>query len=119
MAFKRNEKFWRRIPQKFIDNKAMKCPICGTAKPQWSIDQHIGLISLNRYLFKCEDCGCILSATVSDIACFEGKPQTRTFIDTSYVNKTNTVYFKVENVGDFETNIIHQGQQISLNELRN
>ncbi|SHJ50000.1 hypothetical protein SAMN02745751_02700 [Dethiosulfatibacter aminovorans DSM 17477] len=82
MAFKQDTGFLRRIPQEFIDKKSKSCPICGTKKPQWSIDRHFSFISQNRYLFKCEDCGCILSATVSDVACFEGKPQSTAFIDT-------------------------------------
>lgn len=38
MAFKRMEGFAGSIPQKFIDNRVSKCPMCGTTNPHWTID---------------------------------------------------------------------------------
>ncbi len=76
MAFKRMEGFAGSIPQKFIDNRVPKCPMCGTDNPHWSIDQKMGLVSLNRYLFKCEQCQCILSATVADVTGIGRSPLT-------------------------------------------
>ena len=74
MAFERHEGFEGSIPQKFADEKILRCPICGTDTPHWSLDMRKGnAMSLdpeqnaNKYLFKCEQCEAILRVPVTDV----------------------------------------------------
>lgn len=53
---------------KFIDRTLINCPICGGSHPHWALDMKMTLdIECNKYLFKCEQCGCILSARVPEL----------------------------------------------------
>lgn len=118
MAFKRMEGFVGSVPQKFIDNRVPKCPMCGTDNPQWAIDQKMGLLSLNRYLFKCEQCSCILSATVADVTGFARNPLTTVGLAKALGGKKmGTIYIKIDNVGSMQTTKIHEGKEVSLEEI--
>ena len=71
MGFKRMEGFTGSVPQKFIDNNVLICPMCGTKNPHWGIDMKMQMkLEGNLYLFKWEKCDCILSATVPDVTGF-------------------------------------------------
>jgi flavoprotein len=118
MAFKRMEGFIGSIPQKFIDNHVPKCPMCGTTNPHWAIDQKMGFVSLNRYLFKCEQCSCILSATVADVTGIARTPlSTIGLAKIISGKKTSTIYMKIEDVGTMQTTKIHEGKELSLEEI--
>lgn len=48
--------------------------MCGTNNPHWSIDERMGKMfsfdpeeNAHKYLFKCEQCGCILRVPVTDV----------------------------------------------------
>ncbi len=116
MAFKRMEGFAGSIPQKFIDNRVPKCPMCGTDNPHWAIDQRMGL--LNRYLFKCEQCNCILSATVPDVTGFARTPLTSFGLAKAFSGKKmSTIYLKIDDVGSMQTTKMYEGKEISLEEI--
>jgi len=118
MAFKRMEGFMGSVPQKFIDNRVPKCPMCGTTNPHWAIDQRMGFVSLNRYLFKCEQCNCILSATVADVTGIARTPlSTVGFAKMLSGKKTNNIYMKIENAGKMQTTKIHEGKELSLEKI--
>lgn len=116
MAFKRMEGFSGSIPQKFIDNKVPKCPMCGTTNPHWAIDQKMGW--LNKYLFKCEQCNCILSATVADISGL-GRSVITTIGLAKAIGgkKASTIYMKIDDVGNMQTTKLHEGKEIELEKL--
>ena len=118
MAFKRMEGFIGGVPQNFIDNRVPKCPMCGTDNPHWSIDQKMGFISLNRYLFKCEKCECILSATVADVTGFARTPITTIGLAKMIGGKkVGTTYMKIDDVGSMQATKLHEGTEIGLEEL--
>lgn len=53
MGFKRMEGFTGSVPQKFIDNNVLICPMCGTKNPHWGIDMKMQMkLEGNLYLFK-------------------------------------------------------------------
>lgn len=118
MTFKRMEGFAGGIPQKFIDNRVPKCPMCGTDNPHWSISQKMGLISLNRYLFKCEQCNCILSATIPDVTGIGRSPLTTIGLAKALGGKKmGTIYMKIDDVGSMQVTKVHEGKEIGLHEL--
>lgn len=118
MAFKRMEGFVGSIPQKFIDNRIPKCPMCGTKEPHWAIDQKMGFISLNRYLFKCEQCNCILSATVPDVTGLARTPLTTIGLAKALGGKKMaTLYIRIDDVGSMQTTKIHEAKEMSLEEI--
>jgi len=112
------EGFAGSIPQKFIDTRVPRCPMCGTTDPHWAIDQKMGFLTLNRYLFRCEQCGCILSATIADVTGFARTPiSTIGFAKMLSGKKTKTIYMKVENAGRAQTTKIHEGKELSLEKI--
>lgn len=118
MTFKRMEGFAGSVPQKFIDNKVPKCPMCGTIEPHWAIDEKMGFLSLNRYLFQCEKCKCILSATVADVTGLSKTPLTTLgLVKALGGKKMSTVYMKIDDVGKMQTTELHEGKEIGLDEL--
>lgn len=116
MAFKRMDGFVGSVPQKFIDNRVPKCPMCGTTNPHWAIDQKMGWI--NRYLFQCEQCKCILSATIPDVTGFSRTPITTLGLAKMIGGKkASTIYMKIDDVGIMQTTKIHEGKEMGLEEL--
>ena len=74
MAFKRRDGLWGAVPQKFVDERIPKCPMCKTDNPHWATDTKQGnplafnpAKKLMKHLFKCEKCGCILCISEADI----------------------------------------------------
>ena len=118
MAFRRMEGFIGSVPQKFIDTRVPKCPMCGTNNPHWSISQKMGFLKLNRYPFKCEQCSCILSATVADVTGFARTPLTSVGLAKALSGKkAGTIYMKIEDAGKAQTTKIHEGKELSLEEI--
>lgn len=102
MGFKRMEGFAGSVPQKFIDNNVLICPMCGTKNPHWSIDMKMQIkLEGNLYLFKCEQCNCILSATVPDVTGFGRNALTTLGLIKKMSGKnTRTIYMKIQEVGN-------------------
>lgn len=67
--FRRCDGFAGSIPQKFIDTRFPKCPMCGTHEPYWKLKDKMEMMG-NRTLFLCDKCGAILSATTADLSGF-------------------------------------------------
>lgn len=101
MAFKRMEGFAGSVPQGFIDRSVKICPLCGTDVPHWSIDQKMQMkLEGNLYLFKCEQCGCILSSPVPDVTGFNKTMLTTTGLLKKLSGKKNgEIYMKVQDAG--------------------
>lgn len=119
MGFKRHEGFSGKIPQKFIDNNLVNCPICGSTHPHWSLNMEMKLdIEGNKYLFKCEDCGGILSARVPDVVGINKTALTTTGLIKKFKGKKNRVtYMTIEDVGT-QTNMgSYIGVEMSLDDI--
>lgn len=101
MAFKRIEGLEGGVPQQFADFRIPKCPMCGTNKPHWSMDQRMGNMlsadpeeKANKYLYKCEKCECILRVLDTDVVGVTEKMHSK---------ETGTIYVTVEEIGKAQT----------------
>ena len=121
LTFKRHEGFTGSIPQKFIDKTLINCPICGNNNPHWSLDMKMTLdVEGNKYLFKCEQCGCILSGRVPDVTGFNKTPLTTTgLIKKMKGKKNNVIYMTIENIGTQTNMKKYIGQEMPLQNLIN
>lgn len=118
MGFKRMDGFAGSIPQKFIDSRIPKCPMCGSTNPHWAIDQKFSWV--NRYLFQCEECKCILSASVPDVTGFSRTPLTTLGLAKALSGKKmSVIYIKVDDVGSMQTTKLNEGKELTLDELNN
>lgn len=123
--FKRCDGFAGSIPQKFIDNNFPKCPMCGTNAPYWKLKNKKEML-LNRTMFLCDKCGCILSATTPDIAGFSKSIAGLAYASgrLSAISKkaagkdTATIYIKVEKAGNAQTTKIYEGKEMPIEELK-
>lgn len=116
MPFRRMEGFVGSVPQKFIDNRVPKCPMCGTNNPHWAIDEKMGWV--NRYLFQCEQCRCILSASVPDVTGLSRTPLTTLGLAKALSGKKmGTIYMEIEDVGSMQATKIHENEEVGLDEL--
>lgn len=126
LAFKRMEGFTGSIPQKFADNKIPKCPMCGSDHPHWAIDERMGKImsfdpeeNAHKYLFKCEQCGCILRVPVTDVV---GVGRSA-FLSWQGVakklrgKKTDAIYVTIEEVGSCQSTQDYQEKEMTLEAL--
>ena len=107
--FRRCDGFAGSIPQKFIDTRFPKCPMCGTHEPYWKLKDKMEMMG-NRTLFLCDKCGAILSATTAGLFNAIGKKASG--------KKVGTVYMKVEEVGNAQTTKVYQGKEMPIEELQ-
>jgi hypothetical protein len=116
-GFKRCDGFIGSISQKFIDRNFPKCPMCGTTEPYWTIKTQMGW--LNRNLFKCDKCGCILSVEVAEIAGMNKTVLTTTGLFKALSGKKNrTTYLRVEEVGTAQVTETYKGREMPMEELQ-
>ena len=126
MAFERMEGYMGSVPQKFADNKIPKCPMCGTTNPHWSLDMRRGkLMSLdpeenaNKYLFKCEQCDCVLRVPVTDVVGV-GRSALLSWqglAKKAHGKQTSAIYVTVEEVGKMQTTELYKEKEMTLEEL--
>lgn len=126
MAFKRMEGFSGSVPQKFADNRILKCPMCGTNEPHWTIDERMGkLMSFNpeenahKYLFKCDKCECVLRVPVTDVV---GVGRSALLSWQGVAKKMNgkdtkAIYVTVEDVGNMQTTELYKEKEMTLEEI--
>jgi hypothetical protein len=124
--FKRCDGFVGSIPQKFIDTKLPKCPMCGTEEPYWKLKDKIEMID-NRTMFLCDKCNAILSATTADLTGLSKSKAFALFTTGGLINavgkKVNkkditTTYVKVEEVGNAQTTKMYEGKEFPIEELQ-
>lgn len=124
--FKRCDGFVGSIPQKFIDTKFPKCPMCGTNDPYWKLKDKMELMG-NRTMFLCDKCGCILSATTADLSGFSKSKAAAVFTTAGMFNaigkkasdkSVSTTYMKVEEVGNAQTTKYYEGKEMPIEELQ-
>lgn len=126
-GFRRCDGFTGSIPHNFITTNFPSCPMCGSYDPYWTIkfkQQFVG----GRYLFKCKDCGCILSGDMGDCT---GANQGNMAVTGGimgygfYAAKkgregkaVGTSYLKIENPGSFRANTQLAGKEFTLEDLK-
>ena len=72
----------------------------------------------NLYLFKCEQCNCILSATVPDVTGFGRNALTTLGLIKKMSGKnTRTIYMKIQEVGNSQTTQMYKEKEMSLEDL--
>lgn len=126
MAFKRMEGFTGSVPQKFADQKIPKCPMCGTNNPHWSIDERMGKMfsfdpeeNAHKYLFKCEQCGCILRVPVTDVVGV-GRSALLSWQGVAkkmHGKETGAIYVTIEDVGNAQTTQLYKEKEMTLEEV--
>lgn len=126
MAFKRMEGFAGSVPQKFADNRIPKCPMCGTDNPHWSIDERLGSMwsfdpeeNAHKYLFKCEQCDCILRVPVTDVVGV-GRSALLSWQGVAkkmHGKETGAIYVTIEEVGNAQTTQIYKDKEMKLEEI--
>jgi hypothetical protein len=76
-------------------------------------------MTANRNLAKCDKCGAILSATVSETAGMDKTVITTTGLLKALSGKKNSVtYVKVEDVGSAQVTKVHEGKEFPLGDLQ-
>mgnify|MGYP004652772841 FL=1 len=126
MAFKRMEGFAGSVPQKFADQKIPQCPMCGTNNPHWSIDERMGKMfsfdpekNAHKYLFKCEQCGCILRVPVTDVVGV-GRSALLSWQGVAkkmHGKETGAIYVTIEDVGNAQTTQLYKEKEMTLEEI--
>ncbi len=126
MAFKRMEGFSGSIPQKFADTKIPKCPMCGTTNSHWSIDERMGKMmsfdpeeNAHKYLFKCEQYGCVLRVPVTDVVGV-GRSALLSWQGLAkkvHGKQTSAIYVTVEEVGKMQKTELYKEKEMTLDEL--
>ena len=126
MSFKRMDGFVGSVPQKFADGRIPKCPMCGTTNPHWSVDERMGkMMTLNpeenahKYLFKCEQCGCVLRVPVTDVVGV-GRSALLSWqglAKKAHGKQTSAIYVTVEEVGKMQTTDLYKEKEMTLEEL--
>ena len=123
--FKRCGRFIGSIPQKFIDTKFLKCPMCGTNEPYWKLKDKMEMMGKHT-LFLCGKCGTILSATTSDLSGFS-KTKVGLLTNAGLFNAVGkkvsgksvaTTYIKIEEVGNAQTTKVYEGKEMPTEELQ-
>lgn len=126
MAFKRMEGFAGSVPQKFADQRIPKCPMCGTNNPHWSIDERMGKMfsfdpeeNAHKYLFKCEQCGCVLRVPVTDVVGV-GRSALLSWQGVAkkmHGKETGAIYVTIEDVGNAQTTQLYKEKEMTLEEV--
>lgn len=126
MAFKRMEGFIGSVAQKFADEKIPKCPMCGSNNPHWAIDERMGKFmsfdpeeNAHKYLFKCEECECVLRVPVTDVVGV-GRSTLLSWQGVAkkmHGKQTKAIYVTVEEVGKVQTTEIYKEKEMTLEEL--
>ena len=106
--FKKNNGFTGSVPQKYIDTKFLKCPLCHSDNPDWHLRMKYGKLklnseSMNRYEFQCQNCKGVISATVADVTGL-GKTAITSFGLMKKISgkETKKTYFIIEDVGNMQ-----------------
>ena len=124
--FKRCDGFVGSVPQKFIDTKFPKCPMCGTNDPYWKLKDKMEMMG-NRTMFLCDKCGAILSATTADLSGMSKSKAAAVFTTAGMFNAIGkkasgrsvaTTYIKVEEVGSAQTTKMYEGKEMPIEELQ-
>ena len=74
---------------------------------------------VNRYLFRCDKCEAIISASVPDVTGFGRTPLTSLGIAKALSGKKiSTIYLRIDDVGCMQTTKLYEGKEFSIDELK-
>ena len=125
-GFKRCNGFAGSIPQNFINANMPVCPMCGSADPYWTHKDKLEFTA-HRILFRCKDCGCVISATQDD---FSGTTKSTAYavlktggavnalVKKKQGKDVKTVYMKVEDAGSAQTSSAFVGKELPIDEFK-
>lgn len=126
MVFKRYDGFSGSIPQKFVDNRIPKCPMCGTTEPKWTVSERMGKLlsfdpekNAHKYLFKCDKCDCILRVPVTDVVGV-GRSALLSWQGLAkkmHGKETSAIYVTVEEVGNMQVTQIYKEKELTLEQI--
>lgn len=124
--FHRAEGFEGSVPQSFADNRIPACPMCGTNSPHWSIDKRRGKEfaldpeeNAHKYLFRCEQCGCVLRVPVTDVVGV-GRSVLLSYQGIAkkmHGKDVKAIYVTIENVGNVQTTQQYREKEMTLEEI--
>ncbi len=120
MAFKRMEGFVGSVPQGFIDRSLKVCPLCGSVRPHWGIDEKMQLkLEGNLYLFQCEQCKGVLSSPIPDVTGYNNTVLTTTGLLKKLSGKKNgVIYLRIYDAGSNPDLRDSVGKEFTLQELQ-
>ena len=127
--FHRADGFVGSLPQKFVDRTFVKCPICCSANPNWTISQHNQMSwKGNLYLFKCSCCGSVISMSMPDVTTLGNggggvalNPSvglTNLMVKASSGKEAGAVYAVIESVGNSGVTPACEGKEFKLEQLQ-
>lgn len=100
--------------------------MCGTNNPHWSIDERMGKMfsfdpeeNAHKYLFKCEQCGCILRVPVTDVVGV-GRSALLSWqcvAKKMHGKETGSIYVTIEDVGNVQTTQLYKEKEMTLEEV--
>ena len=127
--FQRYDGFAGSVPQKFVDRTFVKCPICCSAKPNWTLSQHNQMSwKGNLYLFKCSCCEGIISMSMPDVTTLGNGGSgvalnptvglTNLMVKAGSGKEAGAVYAVIESVGTSGVNPVCEGKEFKLEHVQ-
>ncbi len=116
MGFKRYDGFMGSMPQKFIDDKLPKCPMCATNNPYWTLSHEIIFLT-EFYLFKCSECSAILSVRMDDVVKLMKSSTPKLNFFRKLTSEKPQVYFKIKVAGNKQKTACYDGVEMTIDEL--
>lgn len=127
--FQRFDGFAGSVPQKFVDRTFIKCPICCSAKPNWTLSQHNQMSwKGNLYLFKCSCCEGIISMSMPDVTTLGNGGSgvalnptvglTNLMVKAGSGKEAGAVYAVIESVGTSGVNPVCEGKEFKLEHVQ-
>ncbi|MBR5797634.1 MAG: hypothetical protein IKY29_01640 [Clostridia bacterium] len=127
--FQRYDGFAGSVPQKFVDRTFIKCPICCSAKPNWTLSQHNQMSwKGNLYLFKCSCCEGIISMSMPDVTTLGNGGSgvalnptvglTNLMVKAGSGKEAGAVYAVIESVGTSSVNPVCEGKEFKLEHVQ-
>lgn len=127
--FHRADGFVGSVPQKFADRTFPRCPMCCSNAPHWTIAQHNQMSwKGNLYLFKCADCGSVISMSMPDVTTLGNGASgvvsnpsvglTNLMVKASSGKEAGAVYAVIESVGSSGVSCECEGKEFKLEHLQ-
>lgn len=124
--FRRMEGLVGSVPQRFADTHIPLCPMCKSSTPRWTVNERLGKLmsfdpeeNAHKYLFRCEECGCVLRVPVTDV---NGMGRSALLSYQGIAKKihgkdTRAIYVTIEEVGAMQTTDMYKEKELTLDEL--
>lgn len=127
--FHRAEGFVGSVPQTFVNRTFLKCPVCCSKDPHWTIAQHNQMSwKGNLYLFKCSCCEGIVSMSMPDVTTLSNGGSgvathltvglTNLAVKSSSGKEAGAIYGVIETVGKSGLDAAIEGKEFKLEHLQ-